>query len=180
MSPQEAWEQCNRPDWMLWALEELGYPDQRVSREFACWCVRQVWELLTDPRSRTAVEVAERYARGEATAAELSAAEDAAWGAARAAAWGAAEDAARAAAWAAAWDAAWAAARAAARAAAEGAARAAARAAQANRLREVVPWSEVRRLIDEHLAEHGDAPVERKPMTDEERKELHTEVFGGF
>lgn len=111
LSPQEAWEQCNRPDWMLWALEELGYADQRVPREFACWCVRQVWELLTDPRSRTAVEVAERYARGEATAAELSAARAAAEGAAEAAAW------------------------------------AAARAAQANRLREVVPWSVVDELL---------------------------------
>lgn len=37
-----------------------------------------------------------------------------------------------------------------------------------------------RHLIDEHLAEHGDAPVQRAPLTDEERKELHTEVFGGF
>jgi hypothetical protein len=39
---------------------------------------------------------------------------------------------------------------------------------------------EVRRLIDEHLAEHGDAPVERKPMTDEERAELYRETFGRF
>lgn len=37
-----------------------------------------------------------------------------------------------------------------------------------------------RRLIDRHIALYGDAPVERKPMTDEERKELHTEVFGRF
>lgn len=147
LSPQEAWEQCNRPDWMLWSLEELGYADQRVSREFACWCVRQVWELLTDPRSRTAVEVAERYARGEATAAELSAARDAAEGAAWDAAWGAAWDAAWAAAWAAAWPAACYAARAHARDAARDAAWPAARAAQANRLREVVPWSVVDELL---------------------------------
>ena len=69
---------------------------------FACWCVRQVWHLLTDERSRNAVVVAEKYANGDATQEELAAAGDAAWAAARVAAWAAAwdaRDAARAAAW---------------------------------------------------------------------------------
>jgi len=74
---------------------------------FACWCARNtplvggrtVWDLLSDERSRTAVEVKERWIEGKATDKELAAA--------RAAAWAAARDAARAAA----WDAAWAAAR---------------------------------------------------------------------
>ena len=98
-----------------------------------------------DPRSWAAIDVGERFARGEATAEELAAARAAAWAAASAAAWGAARDAAwaaasaaasaaaRDAAWdaardaasaaarAAAWDAAWDAARAAARAAAKAA-----------------------------------------------------------
>jgi hypothetical protein len=37
-----------------------------------------------------------------------------------------------------------------------------------------------RRLIDRHIAEHGDAPVNRDPMTEDERAELYRETFGRF
>ena len=95
----------------IWAATRKGILDDRTLRLFACKCVREVWHLLTDKRSRKAVEVAERYAVGEATSEELDAAGAAAWAAAgaaagataRAAAWATARDAARAAAWAAAW-----------------------------------------------------------------------------
>jgi hypothetical protein len=78
-------------------------------RLFGCWCVRNtkladgrtVWDLLTDERSRRAVEVAEAHIDGKATSAELAAAWAAAWDAA----WAAASPAAWAAAWAAAGDA---------------------------------------------------------------------------
>ena len=100
-----------------------------VLHRFACWCVRNTptgngkttWGLLTDPRSRAAIETKERWLDGTATDAELAAA--------RAAASAAARDAARDAASAAAWDAARAAASAAAWAAASAAARDAASAA---------------------------------------------------
>ena len=101
-TPGAAWNACANPDYMLWALRETGKLDDRRARLFACWCVRQVWHLLTDERSRKAVEVSEAFAEGKATQEELAAA----WAAAGAAAGDAARAAARASAWAAAWDAA--------------------------------------------------------------------------
>ena len=95
----------NGIDDALWCLRAVEGYDREI-RLFAVWCARQVQHLLKDQRSLDALDVAERYANGEATEAELVAAGDAAWdaamwAAARDAAW-AAWNAARAAAWAAA------------------------------------------------------------------------------
>ena len=118
-----AWEVL-KPEWLIWVATRDGVLDDRTLRLFSVWCARQVQHLMTDPRSVAALDAAERFANGEATADELAAAEAAARAAAGAAAWAgawAAADAAADAAWAA-----WAAAEAAAWAAA-GAARDAAR-----------------------------------------------------
>lgn len=96
----------------LWAATREGILDDRTLRLFACKCVREVWHLLTDERSRNAVEVAERYAKGQSTDDELKSARAAAVAAARDAwaAWAAwSAWAAVAAASDAAWSAAWAA-----------------------------------------------------------------------
>jgi len=84
--------------------------DDRTARLFACDCAERALPLFEserpdDNRPREAIEVARRYANGEATNEELTAAADASW----AASWDAAWNAARAAAWNAARVAAWAA-----------------------------------------------------------------------
>jgi hypothetical protein len=115
----EVWDACPKADWLLWILRAIDAPaNDKGQLLFSIWCARSTpmhggrttSVLLTDPRSIEALEVAERFAHGNATKEELAAACDAAWDAARAAAgdaaWDAACDAARDAAGAAAGDAA--------------------------------------------------------------------------
>jgi len=131
------------PGWLVWVATRPDVLDDRTLRLFAVFCARSVEHLLTDQRSRDAIDVAERFAKGEATAEELSAASDAARDAAsdaaRDAARSAARDAARAARDAAS-DAARDAARSAARDAASDAARAASDAARDAALSKQADW----------------------------------------
>ena len=91
----------------LWCLRaEPQYAKEY--RQLAVAYARHVQHLNPDPRVKNAIDVAERYANGEATDEELTAAKDAAW----AAAWVAIRDTAGDATWDAAWAAAWAATRA--------------------------------------------------------------------
>jgi hypothetical protein len=170
---RRAWEECPNGEWMLWALAALN-ADPKLLRLCACDAARLALPHVPagEERPLRAIETAERFTRGEATAKELAAASAAdsaaasaadraaaraaAWAADRAAASAAASAAARAAAWAAASAAArvaaWAADSAADRAAAWAAARAAARAAAqkqiADLVRKRVPWRTAASLLN--------------------------------
>lgn len=60
----------NGLDDALWCLRAVeGF--EKEKRLYAVWCARQVQHLMTDERSIKALEVAERYANGEASDEEL-------------------------------------------------------------------------------------------------------------
>ena len=63
------WLACAEPQTILDHLR--GRATDRKLRLFACACCRLRWESLTDPASRAAVTVAEKYADGEAPPQEL-------------------------------------------------------------------------------------------------------------
>ena len=109
----------NKED-VIWLLCRKEFMSDKDMRLFAVWCAREALKLVENPdqRSIEACNVAESFAKGNASNEELDAARDAArdavwyaagdaardaaWAAARAAAWDAARDAAMDAAWAAA------------------------------------------------------------------------------
>lgn len=76
------WQTATEPSRMLSfvssSMSDTGTNSDRKLRLFACACCRRVWDELSDPRSRRAVEVAERHADGRATEEELEAASEAA------------------------------------------------------------------------------------------------------
>jgi hypothetical protein len=74
-----------------------GY-DKEI-RLYAVWCARQIQHLMSDPRSLAVLYVAEAYAHGNATDAELAATYEPAWDAVRGAFGLKAKKSAMAAAW---------------------------------------------------------------------------------
>lgn len=64
------WLACDNPSTMLRFLR--GEASGRKLRLFAVACCRNVWDLLSDQRSRDAAELAERFANGQATEMERS------------------------------------------------------------------------------------------------------------
>lgn len=82
MTEQE-WLACTDPEAVLVFLggkflHENACERKRKLRLFTCACCRRIWHLLTDDRSRNAVEVAERYADGLASEDESNSAASAA------------------------------------------------------------------------------------------------------
>lgn len=95
---KQAWETCNRGDWMLWFYSKQFPNDIRKITLAKAYCANTVCHLMNDERSKHAVDVAIKFGYGFATSDELKLAADAAADAADAAA---AADAADAAAYAA-------------------------------------------------------------------------------
>ncbi|OAI39928.1 hypothetical protein AYO40_05280 [Planctomycetaceae bacterium SCGC AG-212-D15] len=62
---EEAWLKSGDPDRMLGFLR--GKASDRKLRLFSVACCRSIWDFVTDPDARRAVEVAESYADGTAS-----------------------------------------------------------------------------------------------------------------
>ena len=67
---QEAWQACQRGDWMMWWAQHCGV-EKKVLLFCAVKQARLAQHLMTDQRSIKALDVAEAYAHGQATLDEL-------------------------------------------------------------------------------------------------------------
>jgi hypothetical protein len=66
----EAWQNCERGDWMLWLAKRLDVDDRKLTlAKFKC--ANQVRHLMTDKRSTDALNAAEKYGNGEISRDEL-------------------------------------------------------------------------------------------------------------
>ena len=70
---EDAWNNCHRGDWMLWIAQKVGV-DIKILTKAKALCALTVRHLMKDERSIKACEVALKFADGEATSEELSAA----------------------------------------------------------------------------------------------------------
>jgi hypothetical protein len=67
------WVACDDPDEMFRFLLRTRRASDRKLRLFAVACCRQMWDRITERRSRHAVETSERYADDRATDEQLEA-----------------------------------------------------------------------------------------------------------
>lgn len=92
---EEAWESCNRGDWLLWMAERLFGVDQRKLTMCAALCAHTVVQHIEDPISKDAVRIAFLFSRSKVTLDEVKEAKAAAraaentWFSNRAAKWAA-------------------------------------------------------------------------------------------
>jgi len=65
----------------FWVVLRTEVLDKKTLRLFAVWCARSVQHLMQDQRSINAIDIAEKFANGEATEEELETARAEAWAA---------------------------------------------------------------------------------------------------
>ena len=68
---KEAWNECERGDWLLWWAQKEGQEIRSLTLAKAR-CAKLVIHLMKDKRSIDAVNVAERFGLGEANEQELN------------------------------------------------------------------------------------------------------------
>lgn len=68
---KEAWDNCNRGDWMLWIAYQVVV-DKRILTYAKALCAETVIHLMKDKRSINAIKVAKLYGKGKATKQELN------------------------------------------------------------------------------------------------------------
>ena len=73
----EAWNNCERGDWMLWIAKKLNADDRKLTMAKAM-CTKQVEHLMEDQRSKDAIQACIYYFNGLITREQLNAAADAA------------------------------------------------------------------------------------------------------
>jgi hypothetical protein len=74
---EEAWNGCERGDWMLWVASKLGVDDRLLIKAQAL-CANTVRRLMKDSRSGDAVDAALMYAEGRISRKKLNRAASAA------------------------------------------------------------------------------------------------------
>ena len=72
MTIEEVVKKCHRGDWLIWLAQKIGIELRPLTLATAL-CAKTVLHLMKDKRSINAVEVAERFGRGEVTKEELNA-----------------------------------------------------------------------------------------------------------
>ena len=88
-TPNGAWRACERGDWMLWIVGKSVGSSRTKSRRalilVTCKCARLALKYVRKGETRplTAIETAERWARGGATLQEVRSAADAAYDASK-------------------------------------------------------------------------------------------------
>jgi hypothetical protein len=67
---QDVWNKL-QPEWLIWVALRHGVLSEKELRLFAVHCVRSLEQFLTDPRINECVNVAEKFANGEASVTDL-------------------------------------------------------------------------------------------------------------